>query len=188
MAARSGKTENKKENQVPQGPMEVAVVKGEEKILMAWKGPVRPFKKRGKEFFSTVLAVAVLLSIIFFFIEGVMPVIVIAAVVFLVYILSTVAPEEVEYKITNRGVKIGEKDYPWGVMLRFFFTSRWGTELLVVEMPGVFPGRLEMVLAGGVDKEKLKKVMNDYLPLEKTPPGWVDKAAGWLSERVPLEG
>jgi hypothetical protein len=180
----SGKVDEKDQER----PQAVEVVKGEEKTFISWTGPVRPFKKRGREFFSTVLALAVLLAIIFFFIEGVMPVFVIGAVVFLIYILSTVPPENTEYKLTNRGIKIAEKSYAWEVMSRFFLTERWGQKLLVVEMPGTFPGRLELVLTDDVYEEELKKIMLKYLPLEKTPPGFLDKAVGWLSQRIPLEG
>ena len=161
--------------------------KREEKVLFSWSGPVRPFKKRGREFFSTVIALAILVGIIFFFIEGVMPVIVIGAVVFLVYILSTVPPGDVDYSITNRAIRVGEKGYFWEQMSRFYFTERWGQELLVVDMPTAFPGRLEMVLTGEIDKEALKEALLKYLPMEKTAPGFLDKAVKWLSDKIPLD-
>ncbi|MEK7521357.1 MAG: hypothetical protein AAB599_00960 [Patescibacteria group bacterium] len=153
--------------------------------LFVWHAPVRPFKKRNKEFFTTVLAVAFLTAVIFFVIGGWLPVIVIASLVFLVYVLSTIAPEEVEHKITSRGVSFAGKSYLWEELTRFWLTTRFGSELLVIETYRL-PGRLEFVIQTE-DKEKLKLLLQDRLPYEEASPTFLDKAASWLSKRVPLE-
>lgn len=150
-----------------------------------WTAPVRPFKKRNKEFFTTVLAVAFLTAVIFFVIGSWLPVIVIASLVFLVYVLSTIAPEAVEHKITSRGLSFAGKTYFWNELTRFWLTSRFGSELLVVETYRL-PGRLEFVI-NQEDKEKIHQILQDKLPYEVASPTFLDKAASWLSRRVPLE-
>ncbi|MBI4033222.1 MAG: hypothetical protein HY377_01785, partial [Candidatus Blackburnbacteria bacterium] len=110
-----------------------------ETVFLSWKAPVRPFKKRGKEFIATVIMIAFLTSVIFYFIEGVLPVIVIVALVFLVWVFSTFQPEEVEHKISNKGVFFAGKLYRWGDLIRFWFAKRLSNELFVVEtfqLPG----------------------------------------------------
>ena len=155
------------------------------KDLFVWQAPVRPFKKRNKEFFTTVFAVAFLTAVIFFVIGGLLPVVVIASLVFLVYVLSTIAPETVEHKIISRGISFAGKTYFWDQLTRFWTTQRFGSELLVVETIRL-PGRLEFVI-NAEDKDKLRQLLSLKLPYEEASPTFLDKAASWLSKRVPLE-
>ncbi|MBI2590959.1 MAG: hypothetical protein HYW33_03765 [Candidatus Blackburnbacteria bacterium] len=155
------------------------------KELFSWHAYARPFKKRNREFFTTVLAVAFLLAVIFFTIGGVLPVVVIISLVFLVYVLSTIAPEQAEHKITTRGMVFAGKTYFWEELTRFWMAERFGSELLIVETTRL-PGRIEFVI-NLEDKEKVKEIMQEYLTNEEAAPTFLDKAASWLSRRIPLE-
>lgn len=160
-----------------------------ENQLFAWKAPVRPFKKRDGQFFATVAAIAVLVGLILFFLEGLLSVAVIVALYFLFYVLSTVPPEEVEHKLTNKALYFAGKKYFWGELTQFWFTDRFGTfgtELLVVEALKA-PWRIELVIKSD-DKETLRKILEDRLPYEEAAPNFLDKAASWLTRRVHLEG
>lgn len=157
----------------------------EEKDLFSWKAPARPFKKRDKEFFTTIAAIGVLMGLILFFMEGFLPVLVIVALVFLVYVLSTVPPDEVEHKITNRGVYFSNRLNPWFELRRFWFTSRFGSDLLVVETLRM-PGRIEFVIQTK-DQEAIKKHLSEYILFEQAAPNVLDKAASWLGKRVNLD-
>ena len=157
-----------------------------EELLFSWRAPARPFKRRDRNFFTTVAALGVLIGLILFFLEGILAVAVVAAIVFLVYILFTVAPEEVEYKITNKGSMLGEKKHLWGEFRRFWFTKRLDSNLLVVEIVN-FPGRLEMVIQVE-EKSKIREVLEQYLIHEEAAPNFLDRAAAWMSKKIPLEG
>lgn len=160
-----------------------------EEDLFAWRAPVRPFKKRDRQFFTTVGAIAILVGLIMFFLEGFLPVAVIAAMYFLLYVLSTIPPEEVEHKLTNKALYFAGKKYLWDELMRFWFADRFGTfgtELLVVEAVRP-PWRLEIVIHSQ-DKENLRKILEERLPYEEAAPSFLDKAASWLSRRVQLEG
>jgi len=161
-------------------------VEQREKVLFSWKAPSRPFKNRNREFFTTILSIAALLGIIFFLIEGVMPVLVIVSAVFLIFVLSSVPPQEVEYEITNKNVVIGGKKYPLRQISRFWLAKRFGYDLLVFETPFRFPGRLELVVQGQ-DIEKLKETLYDYITFEEGTPTFLDKAASWFSKYLPIE-
>ncbi|MBI2007354.1 MAG: hypothetical protein HYS83_01485 [Candidatus Blackburnbacteria bacterium] len=174
------------EEQAQKAPPEGNSSLTKERTLFSWKAPSRPFKKRDKEFFTTVGALAFLIGLILFFVEGILPVAVVIALVFLIYVLSTVQPEEVEHSITNKGVVFAGKKYRWDELVRFWFTKRFGSDLLILESVHV-PNRVEMVISDA-DKEKIKDAVEDYLIFEEAAPNFLDKAAGWLSKRVPLEG
>jgi hypothetical protein len=154
-----------------------------EKDLFVWKAPSRPFKRRDRDFWMTVVAIAVIFGLILFLIEGVMPVILIIAIVFLFYVLSTVEPEEIEYKITNKGVKIADKRTDWEMFTRFWFSRRFNSRLLVFETLAL-PGRLELVVKE-TDTQKLKKILAKYLLEEEAPPSGLDRAANWFSKKLP---
>jgi len=154
-----------------------------EKDLFAWKAPSRPFRRRDREFWMTVIAIAGISSLVLFLIEGAMPVILIISIVFLFYVLSTVPPEEIEYKITNKGIKIVDRRTNWDLLTRFWFSKRSDSELLVFEML-VIPWRLELVI-NTKDKDSLRKVLSEYLNEEEVPPSSLDKATNWFSNKLP---
>ncbi len=156
-----------------------------EKELFTWKAPARPFKRRDREFWVTVGAIAFIFGLILYFAEGVMPVILIIAVVFLYYVMATVEPETVEYAVTNKGVKFAGKTTAWEVLTRFWFTRRLDTSLLVFETVSL-PGRLELVI-NDKDKDELRKVITDYIIEEEAPPSGLDKAANFFAEKLPLK-
>jgi len=154
-----------------------------EKELFSWSAPSRPFKKREREFWVSVMAIASVSGFIFYIIEGLMPVLLIVALVFLFYILSTVEPEEIVYKITSKGVKIVDRRTDWRVLTRFWFSERLGSNLLIFEMISL-PGRLELVV-NAKDKDSIRKAVLNHLPEEESPPTNLDKAANWFSQKLP---
>jgi len=173
----------KSEQAVEEEPRPVVVRREPEKDLVTWTAPARPFKRRDREFYITIIAIAGIVGLVLFLIEGFMPVILIVSLVFLFYVLSTVEPENIEYKITNKGIKIVDKRTDWALMNRFWFSRRFDSELLVVETLGL-PGRMELVV-NSKDKEEIKKALSSYLVEEEAPPSYLDKAANWFAGRLP---
>ena len=164
-------------------PRPVVVRREPEKDLVSWTAPARPFKRRDREFYITILAIAGIVGLVLFLIEGFMPVILIVSLVFLFYVLSTVEPENIEYKITNKGIKVVDKRTDWALMNRFWFSRRFDSELLVVETLGL-PGRMELVINAG-DKEEIRKALSSYIVEEEAPPSYLDKAANWFAKKLP---
>lgn len=166
-----------------QEPQAVVVRRESERDLVEWTAPARPFKRRDKQFYVTTFAMAGIVSLVLFFAEGVMPVILIVSLVFLYYVLSTVEPESVEYKITNKGVKISGKLTEWQYLTRFWFSKRFDTELLVIESV-LLPGRIEFVINPEIT-EKLKKEISAYIPFEEVPASGLDRITGWIAKTLP---
>jgi hypothetical protein len=154
-----------------------------EKTLFSWTAAARPFKKRDRDFWITIIAIVAISGLILFLVEGFMPVILIISIVFLFYILNTVEPENIEYKITNKGVKVAEKMNNWDTLNRFWFTKRFNSDLLVFESY-TLGGRLELVI-NSKDKGSIKKELSKYLVEEEVSPSGFDKATNWFSQKLP---
>jgi len=161
----------------------VVIRREPERDLVVWKSPARPFKRRSREFYIKLIAIVGMVSLILFVAEGWMPAILLIALLFLFFIMSTISPEEVEYKITTKGIAMAGKKVEWAYLGRFWFSTRLDCELLIVETAN-FPGRMEFVVGAEV-KEEIKKALSSYLLEEEVSPSVLDKAAGWFSKRLP---
>lgn len=162
---------------------EKPVKRSPEKEIYSWVAPARPFKRRNREFYITVIAMAAVVGLIMFIAEGVMPVILLASLIFLFYVLSTVEPENIKYQITDKGVKIVDKVTEWDSINRYWFSKRFDTNLVTFET-SFLPGRLELVILPE-NVNDLRNVLNKYLPEEEAKPTRLDKATSWFAKRLP---
>ncbi|NMC36113.1 hypothetical protein GYA49_03625 [Candidatus Beckwithbacteria bacterium] len=181
------KTEQVQPEQMPyQEPAPVTIVKEPLKILLTWKAPIRPFKKRNREYFTTAGSIIFLICIILLFVKEFLLVLALIALSFLVYIMGTVEPEEVEHKLTNKGIITLGKTYFWEQLGRFWFEKKFNDEVLMIENFIGIPSRL-MLLLGKQDKIQIKAILDKYLLQEKPELSQVEKMSKWLGEKVPLE-
>lgn len=158
----------------------------DEKVLLTWKSPERLFKARSKEFYSTIIVLAVLMSVIMFFIEGVMPVLVIWALVFVVYATSKTPPAEANHELTSWGIRTGGKLYRYNQMVLFWIEEKWDKSILRVILAN-FPGQLVLII-NKTDEELIKKSLSEnQITMQKPEPSVTDKAVKWLSEKIPLD-
>ncbi len=159
----------------------------EAKNIISWKSPVRVFKARSRQYFIKVGLyglVFMLLAVAFgeFLLVGV-----ILAVIFLVYVLASVAPETIEHRITSMGIVSGEKSFLWEDLDSFWFDSRGEDRLLVVETKLRFPSRL-IILLTTVSERALLDILEKHLHYQRGPVHTLfDKWALFLQERVNLE-
>ncbi|MBU3957154.1 hypothetical protein KKI19_02695 [Patescibacteria group bacterium] len=173
-------------NEKPVGERAQVVKPEPLKTLLAWTASERPFKRRSREYFTTIGAIVFLIGVILLFLKEWLLIVVIIALMFVAYIMSTVEPRKVEHKITNEGIVTGGRRYRWGELGRFWFTEKWGEKVLHTETLFGMPRQLLMLL-GETKEEQVKKILSDYLPFEEPEKTWVDNASEWLSRRVPLE-
>lgn len=179
------KTEKRSFDEAQGKPIEVLSVR-EIKTLFAWKAPVRVFKSRNREFWTTVLSIAFLLAVILLFIKEWLLIAVIIALIFVYYVLSSVPPEEIEHQITNRGIRFAGKGYLWEEISQYWISEKWGQKIINFETQFRFPGRLELIFKIE-DEGKIREILKKYLPEEVPPPSFLDRASSWLSKKVPLE-
>jgi hypothetical protein len=168
-------------------PEEEAVPRGiQEKSLLVWKAASRPYKTPGKQFLTVPMVIGILVGLIFLMAGEWMAIAVIAAIVFAYYMWSTVPPQEAEFAITNRGLRVGGQLYLWEVLTRWWMGDKWGQKMLMVETPTSSVGRLILPL-GETEEKKVTDLMEKYLLLEKPDDTWLDKTGKWMTEKFPLE-
>ncbi len=158
-------------------------VNAAEKLLLTWQAPSRPFKRRSRDFYVTLVAMSSMVGLVIFLIEGFMPIVLLISLVFLFYVLSTVEPEIIEYQITDKGIKIASKTTNWQLMNRYWFTNRFGSTLLVIETFNL-PGRMELVVDPG-STDKINDILKEYLIYEEIPPSNLDRVTAWFSKFLP---
>ena len=158
----------------------------EEKTLLLWKVPARPFKKRNREYYTTIGAIVILLSLILLFAREFLLVAVIMSIAFVAYVYASVEPEEVEHEITTRGIRTGGRFFRWDELGRFWFQEKYGQKMVVLETYLNFPKHLLMLL-GKHNQEEMSKILRVFVLNETPEPTALDKTASWLSEKVPLD-
>lgn len=156
-------------------------------VLLSWKSPSHPFKKRDRIFYQTVGAVTFLLVAIVFFLKEFMLIGVILAIAFLVYTISSVPPVEVEHKIKRVGFENAGRLFPWVEMAAFWFEEKWGYTTLVIQTRIPLPGQIRAV-TGDIPEGKIKDILGKYLLyLDKPPRNAIDNFSDWLNKKIPLE-
>lgn len=159
----------------------------EAKSIVSWKSPERVFKARSKKYFVKVAIyglIFILAAVAFgeFFLVGV-----IIAVVFVVYVLATHAPETIEHRVTSMGIVSGGRSFLWEEMDSFWFDKKGEDRLLVVETNLRFPTRLIMLLTT-VSERTLLDVLEKHLHFHHGPVhSLFDKWANYLQQRINLE-
>ncbi len=153
--------------------------------VMTWSAASRPFKKRDRQYYTTVAAIVFLVSLILFFAGQFLPIAVVISVGFLAYVLSSVPPHSVEIDINTYGIEIEKLLYYWEEMGRFWFDTKYGQDILTIEVAR-FPGRIILLFEKGKKKE-LRKILSEVLLEEKPADTFYDKASKWLQEKIPLE-
>lgn len=156
------------------------------KTLLAWTAPERLFKKRSREYFSTIGAIVFLLVVILLFLKEWFLILTIIALAFVVYIMATIEPRKVKHEITTKGIVTGGRKYDWEELGRFWFTEKWGQKILHIEALVRLPRQLMMILSE-INKAQVEKILSQYLSSEEPEKTWIDNAGEWLSRRVPLE-
>lgn len=171
-------------------PQESAVLPGTykplpEELLVEWIAPSRPFRKPNRRFFTTITIIGVLIALIMFFANQMLPVAVVFAVVFLTYVLFSIPPGNVHYRLTTYGLRIEDTLYYWEELGRFWFTTQYDIDILHLEVAR-FPNTLHILL-GEIPPESMKEILSEVLLHERPPLTPVEKAGKWLQEKVPLD-
>jgi hypothetical protein len=159
----------------------------EAKSIISWKSPERIFKARSRTYFTKVGIYALVLSLAAiafgeFFLVGV-----IIAVVFVVYVLATAAPDTIEHKITNMGITSGGRAFLWEELDSFWFEKRGDDRLLIVQTELHFPTRL-IILLTNVSERTLLEILEKHLHFHHAPVHTLlDKWAQAVQKRINFE-
>ena len=157
----------------------------QEKVLLAWKAPARPYRRMPKQFMTVPLVISGLVGLVLLVAGEWMLIAVVAALVFAYYAWSVVPPEDAEYALTNRGLRIHGQLMEWMNFTRWWTVDKWGHAMLIIEAPGTITGQVVMPL-GDTDQKNVEEVMNKMLLREKPADTGLEKASKWLSEKFPI--
>ncbi|GIW61150.1 MAG: hypothetical protein KatS3mg089_0002 [Patescibacteria group bacterium] len=159
----------------------------EVKTLLSWSAPGRPFTKKSKHYYLNILTIMLLIQIILFLFGQYVLMMLVLSVVFLAYVLGSVAPRYFHYKITSEGIMVEDHFFIWDELYDFYFKRKNGEDVLIVGTKAFFPGELMLVL-GELHKEQVKSILLPYLPYrEYVKPTFTEKAAEWLEKNFPLD-
>lgn len=156
-----------------------------EQDIFEWQAPSRLFKKRDRQYLTTVIVIVLLISLILFFAGQLLPIAVVASVAFLVYVLSVVPPHQVTNKLTTYGIRIEDQVYYWEEMGRFWFIKKYNQHVLHIELFR-FPGRIAL-LVSKEDKALVTDILQEVLLGEKPKLTPFEKSAEWLQKKIPLD-
>ena len=160
---------------------------GEVRTLLSWEAPVRPFRKKDRSYYTTIAILVILLVLIAFLLREFLLIGVLLALSFVAYVLAFVPPGHVTYKISTQGITIGEDFYFWHFLDSFWFKEKEGHKVLHIQTRLRFPAQLMLVL-GGDDEEKVKKIVARFLPYVEVPyKSWMEKWSEGLQKNFPLE-
>lgn len=157
-----------------------------EEVLVEWKAPARLYKKRNKEYYTTIASIVFLLAVILLLLKEFLLIGVIISFGFLSYVLASIPPEETSHQITSKGVRTEGKLFNWTSLLNFWVEKKWDQEVIIIKSKQAFPGHIMML----IDNKKRKKILAEVgkkVPLEKPENSFVDRASNWLQNKIPLE-
>jgi len=154
---------------------------------LSWSAPGRPFTKKGRQFYLSVILILLLFEVILFLFSQYELMLVLVALTFLSLVLSSVPPHNFHYKITTEGIKVEDYFYIWSELYDFYFKRIDNMEALIVRTESLLPGELKISL-GDITRDHVRKILVRYLPYrEYVHPTFMEKSADWLSHNFPLE-
>jgi hypothetical protein len=155
--------------------------------LLSWHAPGRPFRQRTREYFINGLLIMIAVEIILFLFSQYLLMVVVAALLFLSFALSSVPPRSFFYRISTEGVLIENNFFIWDELYDFYFMQEHEIDVLHIRTKAFFPGELIITL-GMLSKQEIKAALLPFLPFrEHVEPGFVQKAGSWLERNFPLE-
>lgn len=158
------------------------------KTLLSWEAPSRPFRKKDRSYYTTIIILAILIAlVVFFWLQDFLLIGVILALTFVAYVIAFVPPHQIKYTISTQGITIGEDFYFWHFLDAFWFKKKEGSNVLHIQTRLQFPAQLMLVL-GSQDEEKIKKTIARFLPFVEVPyKSWMEKWTESLQKHFPLE-
>jgi hypothetical protein len=155
-------------------------------ILYFWKAPLRAYKKRSKNVLRFYLAVAILLSLIIYFLGDTVLVIPVWSILFLFYMLTITPPPIVTNKITKFGIETAGITLKWEILSHFYFTERFGFSVLTLVTQAPYYMHAYMIIPDFKTKKDVTKILAEHIMYQVVPRlGLTDRLIGLLSYLIP---
>lgn len=178
--------DDKQKEDMPRQYRLASTLNEEAKTLFKWSAPTRVHIRRNRQWYWTVALVVLAIVVILAFFQEIALIAAVIAFMFVIYVISTVPPNDVEYRLTEHGLEIGdpknEEDvsaYTWDQLDSFWFSFRQGREVLNIDTKLSFPARMSM-LFGRTDRKRIVEILQEKLPYKPAPrrkQGLVERAS-----------
>jgi hypothetical protein len=188
------KLDEKKQEELPKQYRLAKALSEESKILFKWSAPARVYVKRNRQWYWTVALVVLAIVVLLAFFQQLALIAAVIAFMFVIYVVSTVPPGDIEYRLTDHGVEIGDVKkpedmtaYTWEQIDTFWFSFKQNREVLNLDMKIAFPNRLAL-LFGRTDRKRIVDTLQEKLPYKAAPkrkPGWLERATDGIY--IPFE-
>jgi len=161
----------------------------EEKEIISWQALSRPYRPRDKDFWVTTIASAILIIAILVFVGEFGAIAVIIAALFCYYALTSVKPEEVDYRLTTKGVYCPpfKERIDWDLFHSFSKGEKWGYPLLRLYTYSKDIPEVSLVLEKN-KKEKIYQIVARYLNETPEKETFAEKITAWFYQHLPFEG
>ncbi len=155
-----------------------------ETVEFSWQAPDRPFKKRGIRFYFNIALIAIVICLILLFFYQYILLAVVFSIIFVGLASATVPPKEVEYQVTNKGIKIGDAQFAYDQLKPFWQSEMLDHKVIIIPTLMKLPKQLIIML----DKEKsdaIIKALTAHIKEVSPPPlSWADRRAAQLVKLV----
>ncbi|MBP7927720.1 hypothetical protein KAZ57_01075 [Patescibacteria group bacterium] len=132
---------------------------------------------------KNLMIIGIVFALLFAVMQEFFLILVIASVFFMSYVFSTMAPPKVSYEVSNFGIKVSDIMYYWDELQSFFFTTKYGEELMLVDARDRMPKRI-FIHFKKADREKLMDVLNSrVIYLESEPENFVDNFFDYIKDK-----
>ncbi len=143
----------------------------------SWQATEYAHHHRGAGWFALLfIGAAVLGGLIYFFTKDWFAAVTIVIVAILVAIIAARKPDEISYVVTSRGVQIGNKSYGYNLFRSFTVTIDNIEQSIQLFPKRRFMPPLAMFYQQG-DFDKIVNYIGEFLPLDNTRAGAVDRLA-----------
>ncbi|MBU2632228.1 hypothetical protein KKG52_00785 [Patescibacteria group bacterium] len=180
-------TAHKKEEKIEEKEEAPTASPNQVKTLLAWTAPGRPFAKKGKQYYTSALLIALLIEFILFLFSQYVLMAVVASLVFLSFALASVPPRNFHYRVSSEGITVEDHFFLWQELYDFYFKRVDGEDILHIRTHAFIPSELTITM-GDMHREHVKEVLLYFLPFrEFIKPTFIEKAGDWLARNFPLE-
>ena len=161
---------------------------GNPQTIFTWQAPLRPFIKRSSTVIRFYIALTVLVSVILIFFGDRIILIPVWSLLFIFYVFTVTPPQEVTNKITRFGVITSGNTIRWEDLSYFFFTKRFGYDVLVLVTHAPYLHHFYLVVPDEKVRMSIAESLSSHILFQEHPQKTLtDRLVEWFSHLIPTE-
>lgn len=142
--------------------------------VIEWQAPEYTFHPKNKNWYSGVLLVAVILSLLSLFTKNFLLVILIIVASFAVMMYGARQPDVVKFAVTHRGVRFHTQIFPYDYLKSFWILEANNQRKLILVSERLVLPHVVIPIAEQVNTESLRQYLLPFLPEVRTEESLAD--------------